>query len=124
MILGPVLYTELTDGAVGALVSDRVYPMVLPQQPTMPAISYQQISNPVASEGTLELRQPRFQFNCFADTAIAARALANALVGQMRGWSSKSDSVIHANDEGWIDDYDDDAETYRVIIDIVFSVCD
>lgn len=67
---------------LGTLVSSRAYPLVLPQKPTVPAITYQQISAvrvrnlPDGRAGKVRLR---FQIDCWADTYTAVHALADSV---------------------------------------------
>ena len=53
------------NGAVAALVGTRVYPVVLPQNPTLPAIVYQELrtGTVVASDGDTGLREGRWQLS-------------------------------------------------------------
>lgn len=73
------LYYQLANTAgVTALVSTRIYPIVMPQNPTLPAITYQMISN-VEEEvhrGMTGDARPRFQITCWAATELAAAAVA------------------------------------------------
>lgn len=74
------LYTKLSSTAgLTALVSTRIYPDLMPQSPTLPAVTYQMISN-VREErhrGQTGDARPRFQLTCWAATALAAAAVAN-----------------------------------------------
>ena len=57
-------------------VDDRIYPSVLPQEPTLPAVVYHRISTP--REFELEnslLPHPRFQFDCWAEDFERAKAV-------------------------------------------------
>lgn len=59
---------------VGAQAGDRIYPSVIPQGGTVPAVTYQLISDPHirALDGVDVLVPARFQINCWAATYIAA----------------------------------------------------
>lgn len=67
--------------AVTDLVVDRVYPIMMPQQPTLPAITYQRISTTdrYAQDGSQDLPTVRVQINCVAATLAAAGALSAAV---------------------------------------------
>ena len=73
------LYSQLAATAgLTALVSTRIYPDLMPQPPTLPAVVYQMISN-VREErhgGQTGDARPRFQVTCWASTALAAAAVA------------------------------------------------
>jgi hypothetical protein len=72
------LFTYLsTYPGLAALIGTRLYPLLLPQDPTLPAVTYQRISTPMmlAFERSF-LPHPRFQFDCWAASFPAARAVA------------------------------------------------
>lgn len=72
----------LKDAAgVAAIVSTRIYPQVIPQGGTMPAITYQRISGPRLRSlaGASTLAHPRFQINCWATTYKGASQLEDAV---------------------------------------------
>lgn len=79
------LLTEAPD--VVALVSTRVYPLVIPQGAALPAVTYQRISG--IHETTLaepsHLTRPRFQLVAHAPTYLAARTLANTIKTTLNG---------------------------------------
>jgi len=119
--IGAGIYTKLTgNGTVAGLVSARVYPLILPQKPTLPAVAYQQVSDG-ANEGTTSLHGQWYQFGCFALTYAGAQALANAVEAALEeepgvGW--KSCYRIGRND-----DYDVATDSIRVTVDVRFSIC-
>ncbi len=59
------------------LVSGRVYPMLLPPQVTLPAITYQKLSEAraYAHDGFAGYTEPRFQFSVWATTYAGAKAV-------------------------------------------------
>jgi len=116
----------VANAAVAAIVSTRIYANLLPQKPTLPAISYQQISQADASEGSAELFVARYQVNCYATKYMAAAALADAVVDALRDWGdlSVAPAVIQTRDVSRLDDYDEATETHRVILDFLFWICD
>lgn len=88
------LYTHLTTHAgLTALVGDRVYPLALPGGVTLPAVTYQRISGPrERSHDGRRLAHPRYQVTVWAETYLAARAVAeqvrlalDGFVGQLGG---------------------------------------
>lgn len=73
------IYTQLSGAAgLSALVSTRVYPELMPQSPTLPAVVYQMISNDREERhgGQTGDARPRFQITCWASTPLAAAAVA------------------------------------------------
>jgi len=50
-------------------VDSRIYPLVLPQTPELPAVTYIRIDTPrLAQLENAFLPHPRFQFSCWAET--------------------------------------------------------
>jgi hypothetical protein len=66
---------------VSPLVGSRVYPEVLPQRPTYPAIVYQRVTTArVRSfDGPSGLARPRIQLDCYGSTYAQAKAVAAAV---------------------------------------------
>ena len=62
-------------------IDDRLYPLLLPQNVELPAVTYQRIS----TVRLLEFEQsfmphPRFQFNCWAESFPRAKDVAEQVV--------------------------------------------
>ena len=77
------------------LVGTRIYPNLLPQSPTYPALTYQQVSGPriESLQGHSGLAHPRFEFNAFAETYIEARDIIEQVRLALEGFSGTVDSV-------------------------------
>jgi hypothetical protein len=118
MTIADDIYSLLTnDAGVSALVSTRVYPMSLPQDGTLPAITYTQVSdNPqVNLDGENALRANRYQFDCFSTTYTGAHALGEALKTAM-----ETATAFTSIRESMTDLYNNDPAQYRVSMD--FSI--
>ena len=76
-----VWYKMVNDATLAALVGTRVYPLLVPQDATMPAIAYQKISSTKhqAHDGSSHLARSRFQFTVEADDYATAKATATAV---------------------------------------------
>lgn len=78
-----------TDAGLSALVSTRVYPVQLPQDADLPAVTFQRISTrPVTHRDSTvpTYSRPRYQFNCWAasfDDAVTLRAALRAAMGTL-----------------------------------------
>ena len=74
------------------LVSNRVYPLVMPQKGTLPAIVYARIANNAQNvlEGGASIDQIRFQVDTYATTFAAARQLAAQVRSAMEGAGYKA----------------------------------
>lgn len=121
MTIGTLLHTRLTGySAVSSIVGARVYPLKLLQHPTLEAISYQRIDNG-PQKGTSDLRESRWQINCWAQTYAKATVLAGAV---KEGFEDHNDTAqtpgikqsLVVNE---LDDYDDEVKAFRVIVDVI-----
>lgn len=86
---GLASYLETFAGLV-ALIGDRVYPMRLPQTAIIPCLTYQRISTPristhQSSGATGDLVYPRFQFDAWASTGKAAKAITDQVRAALNG---------------------------------------
>ena len=104
------LYAHLAaDSGVAALVSTRIYPLVVPQDVDLPAIAYQRISGPRdhVHEGASGLVVARMQVTCHAWSYSGAKALAEAVRAATDGFSGTMgevsvDAALLVNDrDGW-----------------------
>jgi hypothetical protein len=106
--------TVLTaDVTVAGLVAARVYPLLMPQGVTMPAISYQRVATALNNdlEGTQNHEWVRVQVDCWASTYAQAKTLAAAVRTGMRTTPLYGQLLLE------LDDYDSDEKLYRVIQD-------
>lgn len=107
-----------------ALVSSRIYPMVMPQKTTMPTVTFQRISTPreYAHDGYSGLAHPLFQISCWAEKYSIVRAVAKqvrlalqAYVGTMGGVGGVEVQASFQENER--DFYDSEAGLYHVPVD-------
>lgn len=93
------------DGAVAALVADRVYPVRRKQGSALPAVVYQQITGvrDHTFAGPSGFVASRFQITCWAETYSGADVLADAVRPVLDGYAGTIESVviqaIHLHDE-------------------------
>jgi hypothetical protein len=113
---GAIWSAILASAPVTALVGTRVYPMMLPQGPTFPAIVYQRISTVpdmlVDGPGFAPIRM---QLSMWATTFDGARTLADAVVTALHGYHGgelRLSRLINL-----LDDYEPDTKLFRVIAD-------
>ena len=113
---GAIRAAILASAPVTALVGTRVYPMMLPQAPTFPAIVYQRISTVpdmlVEGPGFAPIR---IQLSMWATTFGGARTLADAVVTALHGYHGgelRLSRLINL-----LDDYEPDTKLFRVIAD-------
>ncbi len=113
------LYTYLVaQSVITNIVSTRVYPLILPQEPIYPAISYSDDeSNYTESfDGQTDHTQAIFQLNAWAKTYAEATTLGNAIStalkntsGAFGGINIQRCTII----SGPLSVYEDSVEAYR-----------
>jgi hypothetical protein len=117
--LETVLFTRLsTYAGLIALTSTRIYPLIMPQNPTLPAVTYQRIDGPRESAFSAEmgLAHPRIQVDSWAKTYAGAKAVATQVRTALQRWSSEAVDpvVLDCLLESDGDEYEPDANIYRV----------
>jgi hypothetical protein len=121
MTIGALLYAGLVaDSGVSTLVGTRIYPVFMPPSPTMPAVSYQRISN-TEQAGTSTLRVTRIQVDCWDDDFDGVQALAAAVKGALEEWTDTDQipAVKMSQVVGEFDTYESETGLYRVSIDVL-----
>jgi hypothetical protein len=126
MTFEQALFSYLSNHAgLKALVNTRIYPITMPQNPTLPAVTYQKISG-VVDYGVSSIKRPRFQFDAWASSYSSARAVAeqiksalNRYTGTMGGAGGVT--VIGTWIENEMDLFEPDTGLYRVSVDIRFE---
>ncbi len=124
MSAGARLYTRLTTHAgTAALVSARVYPLLLPQLPTLPAIVYQRISG-TERMGSTQVREARYQLSCWGSTFASSQALAAQVRTALEGWGVGGTGVFvrMARVVNEQDDHEPEENLYRVILDVMLHL--
>lgn len=116
------------DSTLLTLVTGRIYPVILPNTPTLPAITYQRISTvrDYATTGPVSLSRIRLQFDSWGrtyaqvkQTDLAIRASLETFSGTLPDGTQVSE--IHVDSSQ--DLYEADAKYYRVSTDyIIFAV--
>lgn len=98
--------------AIKALINERVYPMVAPQNVVKPYLTYQVISkiNLQCMGGKIYRGNYRMQIDCFSLTYSNVKAISEAVKNALIGFMTSSDINI-------IDDYEDETKLFRQIID-------
>lgn len=91
------------------LISDRAYPMMLPQKPTLPAVVYQLISSRRIGE-TAKLYQRRYQVTSWAPSYIEARLVADQV-------SNAVSDVVSEENITDIEVYEPVTDTWGVVLD-------
>ncbi len=109
---------------LAALVSTRIYALQLPQNPTLPAITYQVISDvhEVVQSGPVGFPSARVQYNCYGVTLEAAEAVYQALRLAVDGYAGMMGGVKVwlASVANKIDQLDPDTKRYKAIVDVIY----
>jgi hypothetical protein len=95
------------------LVSNRCYPLQMPQNPTFPAIVYTRIANTPINvlEGRPTIDQVRVQIDCYAKTYTAAKTLYSSVRSAMESATFKA--TLQTDD----DFFEAETDLYRVSLD-------
>lgn len=116
------LITGFTD--VAALIATRVYPMTLPEAPTLPALSYQIVGG--TSSPTFEtsgMQKLRVQFDAWGadpDSAANVRATLIKALNGFQGQLTDGTFLQNADLQQQIDFFADDPRQYRCMVEFYF----
>ena len=114
-------YLEGSTG-IGDLIANRIYPIKLPQNSTLPAMTYRVISG--MEHHDIDVAYPRFQFDCWGESYSDARGLAdevkeafqrmNGAIGGSSGKTMIQGVILNDIDMS----YDMDTQLYGIFVDI------
>lgn len=107
-------YSAVTgDATLAALVGTRVYPAILPDNATLPALVYSVISQvPIGSGGC---ESTRVQVDCYAATYLTGvKALRDGLLAL----ANATGNWTHT---GGPDFWDDELNIYRQVVDLIIA---
>ena len=113
------LYSYLKINAgVAAIVSSRIYPLVMAQKTALPAITYQTTAlkpdrNMAGNTGRMTAT---IQLNAWAETYIEVKTLAEALRAALNDYSGAmgSDTIQRSGVESETDGWDEETGFFRV----------
>jgi hypothetical protein len=102
-----------TAPAITALIGTRAYPVVIPDDPTLPAISYSIVgSSAKATFTTAGTQRFRIEVNCWGSTYGSAITLRAAVISSLNGYSNGTVSIQYLMSQ---DLFDDELLQYRAI---------
>lgn len=114
------IYKHLsTVNGVSTYIGTRIYPLILPQNPTYPAITYQRIDTRRfytlgGDNGTGEI--PRMQIDIWSTSYEQGRNIATSIKTAMDGATA-----FLTNDYNQTDLYEPDVQLYRIQQDFVIA---
>lgn len=121
MSVETVLYDRgRAHAGLSALIGTRLYPGVLPQKCTYPAVNYSRVfaSRVSAMGADTGLVRARFQFDIWADTYAVARAIAEQVRLCYQRWSNTAGTVIQdIYFVGEVDLYEDETRIHHAALD-------
>lgn len=127
MVIEEALYTYLSSHTgLTVLVSNRIYPVVMPQGTTLPAVTFSKVSGPRvhAMNRDAGLAHPRFQVSCWGatykqakDVAAQVRAALQDFKGTMGGAGGVVVSGVFIQDEN--DLYEPGTHVYHIALDFI-----
>ncbi len=121
------LYSRLSGHAgLSTLVSNRIYPPPVPQNPTYPLCTYQEIDRyPIhVFQGTAGVKHIRYQIDSWGATLASAKAVAAQVEAALDCYSGTSDGIVIKNsflEAQRPSPYDDAEGVHRVIQDFVLE---
>ena len=115
----------LEDATIAGIVEERVYPNILPQPATLPALTFAQVSGVRVRDlsGPTGRARPRVTVNSWASTYSAVRALADAVRRRLDGYAGPLTTVVIGSSalDNEFDIYEQDLKIHRVMQDYIIS---
>jgi hypothetical protein len=127
-VIEDAIYTRLAAvSAVSSLVSTRIYPGLLPESPTYPAVVFRFLSEQTfpAMGADAGVTKRRLQVDCWATTATAAQQLGDAVttaLSRFQGTVSYTGGSTVIDDiyrDGVMDLYDGKARVHQRAVDFI-----
>jgi len=116
------VYSALTGNAtLTGLISTRIYPLVLPQEVALPAVTFFRVSNlhNHGMGGDIDLMETRLQVSILADSVLRMRTVTDAVRGVLSRWKGTYGGVIVQDSllDNEMDDFEPETEIYQCIQD-------
>lgn len=113
-------YSAVTgDATLAALVGTRVYPAILPDNATLPAMVYSVISQvPIGSGGC---ESTRVQVDCYAAKYYTDASGITGIKSLRDGLLALAQATGNWTHTGGPDFYDDELNIYRQVVDLIIA---
>jgi hypothetical protein len=112
------------DAGVMAVVSERIFPVLLPENATLPALTYHVVGGSSAPTfATSGMQKVRIQFDCFARSYLDADRARDALRQSLYGYrGTLADGTFLQNAEliQSVDFFDNDPRQFRCMSEFYF----
>lgn len=106
----------------------RVYPLIVPQGVTLPAVTYQTVSDPseLESGGVVDLVAGRFQITSIGATYLEAKTLANTIKAALNGYRAAmgASDVQAVTIEGHLEDHEEQTGRFTIAQDFIIHFKD
>lgn len=118
----------VADTTASSVIASRFYPLILPEDPVLPAATYQRISTvrSYTTTGPVTLSQIRLQIDTWAKSYAEAKAAAAGIRASLECFTGALPDGTHVETitlDSSYDLYDDVDRTYRVTSDfLIFAV--
>jgi hypothetical protein len=115
-------YSGLTN-----LISTRLYPDRLPEEPTLPAVVYLRVSGRrlAVQVGPGTGPAVRMQYTVFATTRASARAIADQIIAALDGYKgimgTGGADVTVLEIAGEMDQHDPETDEYQTMLDVILA---
>lgn len=122
MLPEEAIYTFLvSQPEINKIVEDRIYPMLMPQDSKLPAITYQRISTVRKHilQAPSDFSFLIFQFNCWSDKYSESKILADNIIKIVQE-ISQFEGIQAVLPMGELDRYEPDTKSYCVDIEVEF----
>ncbi len=128
-MIDEAIYSILTcDVGVSALVGARVYPIIMPQDGTLPAIVFSRIATDreLSHSGSIDVTKGVFQISCFSETPFGAKQLAKAVYSAMHGYAGTvgTEHVFMCKCINEVDAFEQDTDVFHVPLDMLVTYKD
>jgi len=116
------VYSALTGNAtLTGLISTRIYPLVLPQEVALPAVTFFRVSNlhNHGMGGDIDLMETRLQVSILADSVSRMRTVTDAVRGVLSRWKGTYGGVIVQDSllDNEMDDFEPETSVYQCVQD-------
>lgn len=107
----------LGDAGLAEIVGDRVYPLVVPQETPLPAVTYQEVdTRALASAGGDDgRRESQFAVSVWGESYPAVKGARGALLGLFHGYRGGMVERIEARSR---DEYVPEVEWFREVVEL------
>ncbi len=129
MTISVALFTYLSgDSNITSVVSSRIYPLISPQNPTAPYVTYDEGNDnrQRSFDGQNVLTEAFFDVDAWAETYAAAKALQKKLITSLKSFEGTISTIpiFMTTASSGPDVYEDQVKLYRCNVQILVSYKD